>query len=92
MLLGFRLLTFRKWGERVDRLITVKAMRERYGCSNPTAIKYLRQCDPHMEKPLVAPEWAVLEWEASRMVSSKAVAVEINHMATNGRTIVPRKR
>ena len=40
---------------------------ERYGCSTPTARKYLRQCNPHMENPLVAPEWAVQDWEDSRL-------------------------
>ena len=52
----------------MDALITVKGMRERYGCSNPTARKYLRQCVPHMENPLTAPAWAVQEWEDSRTV------------------------
>ena len=82
--------TCRKWGERLDRLVTVRGMRERYGCSTPTARKYLRQCNPHMENPLVAPEWAVQEWEDSRL-SVPATAVEISRK-TNGRIIVPRKR
>ena len=47
----------------MDRLVTVKEMKERYGCSNPTARKYLRQVVPHLESPLDAPEWAVKEWE-----------------------------
>ena len=51
----------------MDKLVTVRGMRERYGCSNPTARKYLRQCNPHTENPLTAPEWAVEEWENSRI-------------------------
>ncbi len=80
----------------MDRLITVRQMRERYGCSNPTARKYLRQCVPHMENPLVAPEWAVMEWEDKRMhipaEISKRRSVEIRFKTNNSRVIVPRRR
>ena len=92
MLLEFRSQTFRKWGEKVDRLVTVKGMRDRYDCSLPTARKYLRQCVPHMENPLVAPEWAVDEWEASRLSVPAGISKEIRHKMNQGRTIVPRKR
>ena len=44
----------------MERLITVKDIRERYGCSGPTARKYLRQMF-HYENPLTAPEWALSE-------------------------------
>ena len=76
----------------MDRLITVKAMRERYGCSNPTARKYLRQCHPHMENPLTAPEWAVQEWEDSRTVipADRKSAKQPVHRA--GAVYVPRHR
>lgn len=74
----------------MDRLVTVKAMRERYGCSNPTARKYLRQCHPHLENPLVAPEWAVKEWEESRMAVPASVKREIYIARNTGRAIVPR--
>ena len=80
----------------MDRLVTVREMRERYGCSNPTARKYLRQCVPHMEEPLTAPEWAVIEWERKRMVIpadiSRARALEITQRTSAGRIIVPRRR
>lgn len=80
----------------MDRLVTVREMRERYGCSNPTARKYLRQCVPHMEDPLVAPEWAVSEWEQKRMVIpaevSRTKATEISKRVNTGRVIVPRHR
>lgn len=74
----------------MDKLITVKEMRERYSCSNPTARKYLRQCCPHMENPLAAPEWAVQEWEDSRTVvaASKQRDLRIKHRTE--RVIVPR--
>jgi hypothetical protein len=52
----------------MERLITVKGVKERYGCSLPTARKYIRQCKPHMENPLVTYEWALKEWEQNRMV------------------------
>ena len=74
----------------MEQLVTVKAMRERYGCSNPTARKYLRQCNPHMENPLAAPEWAVQEWEDSRTVVPY-VKERRARSETAGRVIVPRK-
>ena len=73
----------------MDRLITVRDMRERYGCSNPTARKYLRQCHPHMENPLTAPEWAVQEWEDSRTVIPVG-KIRLERTKTTGRVIVPR--
>jgi hypothetical protein len=49
-----------------------------------------------MEDPLVAPEWAVLEWEEKRMVIpqeiSKTVRTEILNKQKTGRVIVPRTR
>lgn len=74
----------------MDRLVTVKDMKERYGCSNPTARKYLRQCHPHMENPLAAPEWAVRDWETSRMVVP-AGKIEMLRRREE-RVIVPRHR
>ena len=68
----------------MDKLVTVRAMRERYGCSNPTARKYLRHCHPHTENPLTAPDWAVQEWEDSRTVRKETYAKH------TGRVIVPR--
>ena len=76
----------------MDRLVTVREMRERYNCSNPTARKYLRQCHPHMENPLAAPEWAVQEWEDGRTVVPASIAREIQIRRHTGRVIVPRKR
>ena len=74
----------------MDRLVTVKQMCERYGCTNPTARKYLRQVIPHMENPLTAPEWAVLKWEESR------IPVEVTRRkqteTRNGIAYVPRTR
>ena len=80
----------------MERLVTVRQMRERYGCSNPTARKYLRQCIPHMENPLVAPEWAVAEWEQSRRVVPAEISrkrlTEVKNRTIAGRIIVPRHR
>lgn len=74
----------------MDALMTVKGMRERYGCSNPTARKYLRQCNPHTENPLTAPVWAVQEWEDSRTVIPVSRRTEIYSRKQPGRVIVPR--
>ena len=79
----------------MERLVTVKDMQERYGCSLPTARKYLRQMF-HYEDPLAAPRWAFDEWEANRERMpesiSKARAAVIIGRKEQGRTIVPRKR
>lgn len=65
----------------MERLVTVKQMRERYGCSMPTARKYLRQVKPHMENPLTAPEWAVLKWEESRIpVEARRKPMNLNYV------------
>ena len=79
----------------MERLVTVKDMADRYGCSMPTARKYLRQMF-HYENPLTAPQWAFNEWEANRErmpdgISNRRKA-EIISRKHNERTIVPRKR
>ena len=77
----------------MERLITVKDMKERYGCSNPTARKYLRQMF-HYENPLTAPAWALNEWERNRErmpAAGKSRKTEIT-IRNAGRVIVPRKR
>ena len=80
----------------MERLVTVKEMSQRYGVTTKTARSYLRKCVPHMEDPLVAPEWAVREWEEKRMVIpqeiSKTVRTEILNKQKTGRIIVPRTR
>lgn len=79
----------------MERLVTVKDMAERYGCSLPTARKYLRQMF-HYEDPLAAPRWAFDEWETSREKMpdgiSRRRSTEIISRKQNERTIVPRKR
>ena len=79
----------------MERLVTVKDMQERYGCSLPTARKYLRQMF-HYENPLTAPRWAFDEWEQNRERIpdgiSKSRARVILNRKQNERTIVPRKR
>ena len=79
----------------MEKLVTVKDMQERYGCSLPTARKYLRQMF-HYENPLTAPRWAFDEWEQNRervpAGISQARAAAIKNRKKNERTIVPRKR
>ena len=75
----------------MDELMTVGRMRERYGCSGPTARKYLRACNPHTENPLTAPVWAVQEWEDSRISVPAELARRraFTHVSAE-RVIVPR--
>lgn len=76
----------------MDQLVTVRDMKQRYSCSSPTARKYLRQVFPHMENPLAAPLWAVMEWEASRTVLPASIS-RVRYIARNtGRVFVPRTR
>lgn len=78
----------------MERLVTVKEMSQRYGVTTKTARAYLRKCVPHMENPLVAPEWAVREWEEKRMVIPPEMGrIEFATIRQkNERIIVPRKR
>jgi len=79
----------------MDRLVTVKDVSERYGCSMKTARKYIRQMF-HYEDPLVAPRWAFDEWEQARermpAMISQGRRLDILHRKEHGRVIVPRKR
>jgi hypothetical protein len=79
----------------VERLVTVKDMMERYGCSGATARKYLRQMH-HLENPLAAPLWALQEWERSRERMPEGISPErkaaIIRRKQTGRVIVPRKK
>ena len=79
----------------MERLVTVKDMQERYGCSLPTARKYLRQMF-HYENPLAAPMWAFIEWEQSRETMPFGISRERQRVITQkknvGRVIVPRHR
>jgi len=78
----------------MEKLITVKDVKQRYGCSTPTARKYIRQCKPHLENPLVTFEWAFNEWEQSRIVvekTSKKQYEEALHRIKEGKVVVPRR-
>ena len=79
----------------MEKLVTVKDMCQRYGCSMPTARKYLRQMF-HYENPLAAPQWAFDEWEQARETMPAGVSLkrqaDILNRKEHGRTIVPRKR
>lgn len=79
----------------MERLVTVKDVAERYGCSLPTARRYLRQMF-HYENPLTAPRWAFDLWEASRETMPADITprqkVEILNRKEHSRVIVPRQR
>lgn len=79
----------------MEKLVTVADVAERYGCSRQTARKYIRQCNPHMERPLTTPERAFREWETSRTVSEprcKLLLEEFNRLKRGETVIVPRRR
>ena len=82
----------------MEKLITVRDVKARYGCSSPTARKYIRQCNPHMEDPLAAPEWAFREWEERRTVTvvKDMTKKEYNRLLkmiqSDGKITVPRRR
>lgn len=75
-------------------MVTVKDMATRYGCSLPTARRYLRQINPHMENPLTAPLWAFDEWEKERTVITPETSRKRRREIAKktGRVIVPRTR
>ena len=79
----------------MEKLVTVKDIAERYGCSLPTARKYIRQMIPHMESPLTATEIAFREWEERRIAFPVGLSVKSRREAAQrqaGRIIVPRHR
>jgi hypothetical protein len=77
----------------MEQLATVQFVKNRYGCSTPTARKYLRQCVPHMENPCCATMTAFREWEDRRtVIPAEGRRREILYKAKTGRVIVPRKR
>ena len=73
----------------MERLVTVKDVSERYGCSGKTARKYLREMF-HYENPLAAPRWAMDEWEQGRARNPQGLKVIAKKEPE--RMIVPRKR
>ena len=82
----------------MEKLITVKDVKARYGCCTQTARKYIRQCTPHMENPLAAPEVAFREWEEKRTVVMPESVTKDNYeeilsrIRGGARLIVPRRR
>lgn len=55
----------------MTKLLTASDICERYGCSEKTARRYMRQM-VHMEMPLRVTETALLAWEASRTYESSS--------------------
>ena len=51
----------------MERLLSVKAMMDRYDCSRQTAIRYMQQME-HQEKPYMVRESVVEAWDRSRTV------------------------
>ena len=79
----------------MERLITTKDVMERYGCTRQTARKYIRQCNPYMEKPLATYEWAFVEWESSRTVTkpmNRLTLTDFNEFKKGEKVVVPRRR
>ena len=56
----------------LQKLYSAEDLAERYGCSQVTARRYIRQMR-HMENPLRATEQAVADWERGRTVESAEV-------------------
>ena len=56
----------------MERLLNVKNMMDRYGCSRQTAIRYMQQME-HQEKPYMVRESVVEAWDRSRTVNPPEV-------------------
>lgn len=52
----------------MERLLSVKDMMDRYGCSRQTAIRYMRKME-HQEKPYMVRQSVVEAWDRSRTVN-----------------------
>lgn len=51
----------------MERLLNVKDLMDRYGCSRQTAIRYMQKME-HMEKPYMVRETVLAAWERERTV------------------------
>lgn len=78
----------------MKKLLAVADICERYGCSEKTARRYMRQME-HMERPLRVTETALESWEINRTYNPVQVVPEIRPKAkakVAGKFIIPRKR
>ena len=77
----------------MEKLLRVKDIMERYGCTRPTAYKRMHEMR-HMTSPLAVHEWAVIAWENSKMIDPsekpKKKAVRAKPMPEGYR--IPRRR
>ena len=69
----------------MHRLLNVHDIMERYQCSANTARSRMRMM-PHMEKPLMVSERAVMDWEAGRTVFPDTQARDCMEM------VIPRRK
>jgi hypothetical protein len=82
---------------KLDRLLSAKDIAERYGKSEKTAMRYMRQME-HMEKPLRVTEQALEAWEIGRTYEpqretrEKPARVRRVRPDPGERYIIPRKR
>ena len=76
----------------MEKLITTRDVMERYGCTRQTARKYIRQCNPYMEKPLATFDWAFAAWENGRLISDNGKHIRPLKVFHTERVIVPRRR
>lgn len=80
----------------MDALYGIPEIMERYGVSRQTASRYIHEMH-HMESPrLLAPEWAVEEWERGRMsrdpspAELRAMEARMKHPGSDFK--IPRRR
>lgn len=59
----------------MERILNVKDMMERYGCSRQTAIRYMLKME-HMEHPYGVRESVVREWDNERTVKPPSVILK----------------
>ena len=61
----------------MERLLSVKDMMARYGCSRQTAIRYMLKME-HQEKPYMVRQSVVEAWDRSRTVMpAEAIRAEM---------------
>ena len=56
----------------MERLLNVRDMMARYGCSRQTAIRYMQKME-HQEKPYMVRQSVVEAWDRSRTVQPPEV-------------------
>ena len=61
----------------MERLLSVRHVAERYGCTAQCARNYIRRIDGHLENPIGVYESDLMRWEQSRRVGAPGRTMKV---------------